>query len=55
MAAEWNKSVSTETTLARLVTTGMMAETAISGWRTSPGENYLDPRLGEIVVFEDFY
>jgi hypothetical protein len=55
MAAEWNKSVSTEATLVRLVTTGMMAEAAIGGWRTSPGENYLDPCPGEIVVFEDFY
>jgi hypothetical protein len=45
MAVEWNKSVSTEATLVRLVTTGVMAEAAISGWRTSADENYLDPRL----------
>jgi hypothetical protein len=33
----------------------MIAEAVIGGWRKSPSENYLDPRLGEIVVFEDFY
>jgi hypothetical protein len=32
-----------------------MAEAAISGWRTSPGENYPNPCPGEIVVFKDFY
>jgi hypothetical protein len=55
MTVEWTKSVSTEATLARLVTAGMMAEATIGGWRISPGENYPDPRPGEIVVFEDFY
>jgi formylmethanofuran:tetrahydromethanopterin formyltransferase len=55
MAAEWNKLVSTEATLTRLVTAGMMTEAAIGGWMTSAGENYPDPRPGEIVVFEDFY
>jgi hypothetical protein len=55
MTAEWTKSVSTEVTLVRFVTIGMMAEAAISGWMISPSENYPDPRPGEIVVFEDFY
>jgi hypothetical protein len=55
MAVEWKKSVSTEATLAKLVTTNVMAEAAIDGWRTSVSENYPDPHLGEIVVFEDFY
>jgi hypothetical protein len=55
MTVEWTKSVSTEATLVRLVTAGMMAEATIGGWRISPGENYPDPRPGEIVVFEDFY
>jgi hypothetical protein len=55
MAVEWNNSVSRKATLMRLVTAGVMAEAAIGGWRTSPGENYPDPRPGEIVVFEDFY
>jgi hypothetical protein len=55
MAAEWNKSMSTEDTLSKLVTAGVMAEAAIGGWRTSDGENYPDPHPGEIVVFEDFY
>jgi hypothetical protein len=55
MMVEWNKSVSTKATLMKLVTIGVMAEATINGWRTSIGENYLDPRHGEIVVFEDFY
>jgi hypothetical protein len=55
MAAEWNKSVSTEATLAKLITASVMAEAAIGGWRTSASENYSDPYPGEIVVFEDFY
>jgi hypothetical protein len=55
MAAEWNKSMSTEDTLSKLVTAGVMAEAAIGGWRTSDSENYPDPHPGEIVVFEDFY
>jgi hypothetical protein len=55
MAVEWNKSVSTEATLARLITIGVMAKATIGGWRTSLGENYPDPCPGEIVIFEDFY
>jgi hypothetical protein len=55
MVVEWNKSVSTEATLARLVTAGVMAEAAFGGRRTSPSENYPDPRPSEIVMFEDFY
>jgi hypothetical protein len=54
-AVEWNKSVSMEATLAKLVTVSVMAEAAIGGWRTSANENYLDPCPSEIVVFEDFY
>jgi hypothetical protein len=33
MAAEWNKSMSTEATLAMLITAGVMAEATIGGWR----------------------
>jgi hypothetical protein len=47
--------MSTEATLARLITTGMMSEAAIDGWNISPGGNYLDPCPSEIVIFEDFY
>jgi hypothetical protein len=31
MAVEWNKSMSTEATLVKLVTAGVMAEAAIGG------------------------
>jgi hypothetical protein len=55
MVMEWNKSVSTKATLVRLVTTGMIVDATIGGWRKSPSENYPDPCLGEIVVFKDFY
>jgi hypothetical protein len=54
MVAEWNKSMSTKATLMKLITASMMAEAAISGWRTSADENYLDPCPGKIIVFEDF-
>jgi hypothetical protein len=54
MAAEWNKSMSTDATLAKLVTASVMAEAAIGEWRTLDGESYLDPHPSEIVVFEDF-
>jgi hypothetical protein len=55
MAVEWCKLMSTEATLGKLVTARVMVKAVIGGWRTSDGESYLDPRLGEIVVFEDFY
>jgi hypothetical protein len=55
MAAEWNKSMSTEATLTKLVTAGVMAEAAIGEWRMSNGESYLDPCPSKIVVFEYFY
>jgi hypothetical protein len=47
--------MSTEATLVKLITAGIMAEAAIGGWRTLYDENYLDPRPCKIVVFEDFY
>jgi hypothetical protein len=55
MVVEWSKLMSTEATLAKLVTAGVMVEAAIGGWRTSDGESYPDPYPGKIVVFEDFY
>jgi hypothetical protein len=47
MVAEWNKLMSMEATLAKLITTGVMAEAAIGGWRASEGESYLDPVLAK--------
>jgi hypothetical protein len=54
MAAEWSKSMSTEATLAKLITAGVMAEATIGGWRTSDSESYPDPRPGKIVVLRIF-
>jgi hypothetical protein len=54
-AVECNKSMSTEATLMKLITTSVMVEATIGGWRTSASESYPDPRPGEIIVFEDFY
>jgi hypothetical protein len=54
MVMEWNKSMRTEATLAKLVTADIMAEAAIGGWRTLDGESYPEPHPGEIVVFEDY-
>jgi hypothetical protein len=53
MVVEWSKSMSTEATLVKLVTAGVMAEATIGGQRTSDGDSYLDPHPSEIVVFED--
>jgi hypothetical protein len=55
MAVEWNKLMSMEATLTKLVTANVMAEATIGGWRTSDGESYPDPHPSKIVVFEDFY
>jgi hypothetical protein len=55
MVVEWNKSMSMEATLAKLITVGVMTKAAIGGWRTSADESYLDPHPGEIVLFEDFF
>jgi hypothetical protein len=55
MAMDWSKSISREAIVTKLITARVMAEVAIGGWRTSDCESYLDPRPGEIVVFEDFY
>jgi hypothetical protein len=49
MAVEWCKSMSTEATLGKLVTTGVMAEATIGGWMTSDDESYPEPHPGEIL------
>jgi hypothetical protein len=54
MATEWNKSMSTEGTLAKFITAGVMAEATIGGWRTSADESYPDPHPGEIIVLRIF-
>jgi hypothetical protein len=50
-----NKLMSTEATLANVITAGVMAEAVIGGWRMSDSESNPNPRPGKIVVFEDFY
>jgi hypothetical protein len=52
MMAEWNKSVSTEATLTKLITAGVMAKAAIDGWRTSAGENYPDPHPMKLLYLK---
>jgi hypothetical protein len=47
--------MSTEATLGKLVTVGVMVEAVIGGWRTLDGESYPGARPGKIVVLEDFY
>jgi hypothetical protein len=54
MAAEWNKLMSTEATLVKLITAGVMAKAAISGWRTLDGESYPDHRPSKIVILRIF-
>jgi hypothetical protein len=54
MSAEWMKSTSTESSICKLVDSGVLPDAAIGGWRPSIGESYLDPHPSELVVFEDF-
>jgi hypothetical protein len=55
MSAEWTKSTSTESSIRKLIDDDILFNAAIGGWRPSISESYLDPRPGEVVVFEDFY
>ena len=50
MAKEWWKSRSNEQTIEDLVAMGVLHK-ALAGWRAPEGESFLDPQLGEIVVF----
>jgi hypothetical protein len=54
MVAEWNKSVSTEATLVKLVTASVMVVAAIGGWRRSAGESYPDPVLAKSLSLKIF-
>jgi hypothetical protein len=53
MSAKWTKSTSTENSIRKLINGGVLPDAAIGGWRSSIGESFLDPRPGELVVFED--
>jgi hypothetical protein len=55
MSAEWTKSTSTESSICKLVGSGVLPDAAIGGWRQFIGERFPDPCLGELIVFEDFY
>jgi hypothetical protein len=54
MVAEWNKSVSTEATLVKLVTASVMVVAAIGGWRRSASESYPDPVLAKSLSLKIF-
>jgi len=53
MAKDWKKSRSSVRSLNDLVGLGLLHSQELGGWR-APEESYLDPRAGEIVVFEYF-
>jgi len=55
MAKEWKKSWSNTRSLNDLIGMGLLHNQELGGWRAPEGESYLDPRAGEIVVFEDFF
>jgi hypothetical protein len=55
VVAEWTKSTSTEATIKKLIDAGVIPYATLGGWRTSHGEIYPNPNLGELVVFEDFF
>ena len=54
MAKEWKKSWCTTRTLNDLIEMELLHNQELGGWRAPEGESYLDPRAGEIVIFEDF-
>ena len=55
MAKEWKKSRRTTRSLNDLVGIGLLHNHELGGWRAPEGESYPDPRVGEIVVFEDYF
>jgi hypothetical protein len=55
MAKEWKKSRCTTKSLNELVEMGLLHNQELSSWRVPSGESFLEPRAGEIVVFEDFF
>jgi hypothetical protein len=55
MAKEWKKSRSSTRSLNDLIGMGLLHNQELGGWRAPDGESYPDPRIGEIVVFDDFF
>ena len=55
MEKEWKKSRSTTRSLNDLVRMGLLLNQELGGWRAPEGESYPDPRIGEIIVFEDYF
>lgn len=52
---EWTKSTSQREDLEELVMDGVLPNEAMVGWRLVIGEQFLDPRATEVVIFKDFY
>jgi hypothetical protein len=52
---EWTRSTSGHEDLKEMAIVGNLPDEAMARWRPATGEQYLDPRDGELVVFEDFY
>jgi hypothetical protein len=55
MAKQWWKSKSTTQSIKELIEVGVLHNQELGGWRAPFGESYPDLRLGEIVVFKDFF
>jgi hypothetical protein len=55
MKKEWNRSRCTPLSLERLVQMGVLHTQELAGWRAPDLEPYLDPKGGEIVVFEEYF
>jgi hypothetical protein len=52
---EWTRSTSGRKDLEEMVMEGNLPNKAMTRWRRTTGDQYPDPRDGELVIFEDFY
>ena len=52
---EWVRSISDEAMLNNLVEYGVLPDRAMAGWWPVAGEDFLTPRIDELVMFEDYF
>jgi hypothetical protein len=55
MKKEWSMSKCTPLSLERLVRICVLHAQELAGWRALDLEPFLDPKGGEIVVFEEYF
>jgi hypothetical protein len=55
MKKKWSMSKCTPLSLERLVRIDVLHAQELAGWRAPELEPFLDPKGGEIVVFEEYF